>query len=216
MITHVIYHISGRKVGCTTNLKNRKHRYLYSEGSVPEIKILEELHDKTDQEAGDREWQWADWYGYNRGTHYTVSRKTPEQRREISRKAGARSVEVTTLEQRRKRGRSGGLQAQALMTLDQCRERARRAGLVAGCLSINRLTAEQRRDMGRKGGLKAAGNLSLNDRKKRARNGGLAGGLKGGFTQLGICPHCGIEVHLGLLSRWHLDRCKHRPMGRRS
>lgn len=67
MITHLIYHILDRKVGCTKDLENRKKRYLESEGSVPEMVVIERLRDKTDQEAGDREWQWADWFGYKRG-----------------------------------------------------------------------------------------------------------------------------------------------------
>ena len=72
MITHVIYHISGRKVGCTKSIEQRKQLYLRDNGAIPDIEVLEELHDKTDQEAGDREWWWADHFGYKRENHYTV------------------------------------------------------------------------------------------------------------------------------------------------
>src|SRR4051812_8565757 len=72
LTVHFIYYIPGRKIGCTKNLEGRKRMYLEMEGVVPEIEILEELHDKTDQEAGDIEWQWADALGYKRENHYTV------------------------------------------------------------------------------------------------------------------------------------------------
>ena len=60
VVSHTIYHIPGRKVGCTQSLERRKQQYLAEEGRIPQIEILEELSDKTDQEAGDIEWQWAD------------------------------------------------------------------------------------------------------------------------------------------------------------
>ena len=58
MITHIIYHIPGRKVGCCKDLEYRKSLYLEMEGAIPEIEVLEELHDKSDQEA-------TDHHGYN-------------------------------------------------------------------------------------------------------------------------------------------------------
>ena len=67
MITHVIYHApERRKVGCTRDIEAR--RGWYSRGTV--IEVLEELHDATDREAGDREWHWADKLGYPRRKHY--------------------------------------------------------------------------------------------------------------------------------------------------
>src|SRR4051812_39419932 len=71
LITHIIYHIPGRKVGCTKNLKERLLWYKRYEGKIPNYEVLEELHDKTDQEAGDIEWEWADRFDYNRGSHFT-------------------------------------------------------------------------------------------------------------------------------------------------
>lgn len=72
-VVHTIYEIPGRKVGCTKNFEWRKSLYLSMEGRLPEIKVLQELENITDQEAGDIEWQWADRLGYKRGTHYTVT-----------------------------------------------------------------------------------------------------------------------------------------------
>jgi hypothetical protein len=85
---HTIYHAIGIKVGCTTNLARRR-AYYRSKGIII-LRVLEELHDKTDQEAGDIEWQWADRFGYQRGQHFAVSRKAalslpPERRSEIAR-----------------------------------------------------------------------------------------------------------------------------------
>src|SRR5579863_4892511 len=105
MITHFIYHIPGRKVGCTNQIEDRMRVYEKDEGSRPIFEILEELHDATDQEAGDIEWQWADRFGYPRRNHYTTQGgfKTG-----IAGKAGAkRSLELTTHEQRSTWGQKG-------------------------------------------------------------------------------------------------------------
>lgn len=90
MITHIIYHVIGRKVGCTIDMLKR--RAYYRSKGINIIRILEELHNKTDQEAGDIEWQWADHFGYRRGQHFAVSRKAalappPERRSENARAA---------------------------------------------------------------------------------------------------------------------------------
>jgi hypothetical protein len=71
--SHTIYHVYGRKCGCTKNLRDRKQWYRSNWGFDPIIRILEELYDKTDQEAGDIEWQYADKLGYRRGVHYTLT-----------------------------------------------------------------------------------------------------------------------------------------------
>lgn len=123
VITHIIYHIPGRKVGCTKDFVRRKMMYKERDGFLPEFEILEELQDKTDQEAGDIEWAWADRLGYPRGIHYVngliaigrmgqaggriggkiggpiggrnrAAALTPERRSEISGIAGRRSSEL--------------------------------------------------------------------------------------------------------------------------
>src|SRR5580700_1047370 len=72
---HYIYEIEGRKVGCCKDIEYRLQLYQDDEGISPKLVILEILHHKTDQEAGDIEWQWADKLGYRRGTHYTQTLK---------------------------------------------------------------------------------------------------------------------------------------------
>jgi hypothetical protein len=62
MITHILYHVPGRKVGCTRNLAKRMKRY--PPGTT--IEVLLELHDKTDQEAGNIEQKWNRRFGYGR------------------------------------------------------------------------------------------------------------------------------------------------------
>src|SRR6478609_9175801 len=71
MITHTIYLIPGKKCGCTNNLSRRKYEYKEKLGFIPVIEILEQLYDHTHQQAGDREWWWADKLGLPRGHHYT-------------------------------------------------------------------------------------------------------------------------------------------------
>jgi hypothetical protein len=67
-----IYHLPGRKVGCTSNPQQRFLTYR-SEGYQGEIIILEKLRCSAHQ-AGDREWAWANHFGYKRGWHYSATR----------------------------------------------------------------------------------------------------------------------------------------------
>lgn len=214
MITHVIYHIPGRKVGCTKSLRSRSQRYFRIEGSVPEMVILEELHDKTDQEAGDIEWQWADKFGYRRGVHYAHSARisiealTVEQRRENGRKGGLRTAEVLSPEYKTEIARNRGLRSAEARTLEQKLE----FGRTAGFRRAEVLTPERRSEIAQR----AALSLSPEQRRERSRKAGLVCGLKTGFSRRALCPHCGTEANIGILHKFHLDRCKHRPMIRRS
>jgi hypothetical protein len=92
MITHIIYHIYGYKVGCTKDLVRRLDEYRYEGYTAEEVEILEKLHDKSDQEAGDIEWAWADKLGYRRGPHYSTSFVVGGS--EAGRKGGYRTAEL--------------------------------------------------------------------------------------------------------------------------
>jgi len=70
MSRYYIYHISGVKVGVTTNIKHRKYLYRKKHGINPDLEILEIIEDESDEFVGNREWEWADKLGYDRGTHY--------------------------------------------------------------------------------------------------------------------------------------------------
>jgi hypothetical protein len=131
MITHYIYEIANRKIGCCKNLKYRMQLYEQMEGRRPRfVRIWERLHDATDQEAGDREWWWADTLGYPRGPHYTIiinamriggnhrmETRTPEQRSTHSRSAHQSFMKKTTPEQRSKWNRKAALHRWALWTI---------------------------------------------------------------------------------------------------
>lgn len=70
-----IYHIPGRKVGCTKNLVGREileNKLNGHDNYLLSAEVLE-IVEGTPQQAGDREWYWADLLGYSRGCHYTVS-----------------------------------------------------------------------------------------------------------------------------------------------
>lgn len=133
MRTHIIYHIPGRKVGCTK--KDMKERIKYYDEKDIKYEILQELHDKTDQEAGDIEWEWADSFGYRRGVHYTIpvnasyfgGRKTielghgfknssVEQQTELAKRGGERALELRTPEQWKVFATMGGRRAAELKT----------------------------------------------------------------------------------------------------
>jgi len=77
MRTFYIYHVPGWKVGATTNYKKRE-KYNFSKYTVEPYIIDElELPDTTEtwQIVGDLEFEYADEFGYDRGTHYAEIRK---------------------------------------------------------------------------------------------------------------------------------------------
>jgi hypothetical protein len=227
MITHIIYHISGRKVGCTNNLEIRKKMYFDAEGKIPNLEILEELQDKTDQEAGDIEWQWADRFGYKRGNHYTIIVAAARER-------ARRGLGALSTDQLSEAGKSGarrlhelGLGGFGNLTSDQRIEYGKRGGYGRA----RNLTPERLIEISRKAYSSGHGKLSPEQRSANARKASLRA-LElnvGGFRLLtpeahsnlgrvmgktkGICPHCGIEANLGNLHKWHLDRCAKKPVG---
>ena len=203
MISHVIYHIPGRKVGCTRDIKLRKGWYKVKEGAVPDIIIVEELHDATDQEAGDREWHWADHFGYKRGIHYTRTiavTMSDEERFALAQRRGKKAAEVVTAEERSERARH----ATAGLTPDQRAENSRKGGLKGG-----RRTVEL--------GKAYLSHISPEERVRYAALGTKrAVELKrtGAFMR-DVCVHCGHEGNLLVLGRFHNDRCAARPRRRR-
>jgi len=68
---YTLYHIPGRKVGCTIDFERRKKQY--DEGTVFEIIDTLPISD-GDKLAGDLEWFYAELYGYKKGPHYTEKR----------------------------------------------------------------------------------------------------------------------------------------------
>lgn len=188
---HYIYHIPGRKVGCTRNIEKRKVRYLEIEGKVP-LMLIKEIIIGTSQEAGDREWYWADKFGYPRGVHYSISLR--------ARKIGSqKSISNTTPEQFQERGRKGGI--------------------IGGRQRMRNMTNEQLQKWIEAG---ASRLRELNNNSEKQRERGLRTASKKTFKQhsdwgckmatLRIkCPHCGKEDHPSRIHRWHLNNCPSRP-----
>jgi general stress protein YciG len=230
MITHIIYHIPGRKVGCTKNLLKRIEFYRIDEGVIPDHEVLEELHDKTDQEAGDIEWDWADRLGYSRGPHYIESVKaansigsfvtmTKENRILAGQKGASRTHEL-------------GLGGFKTMTHQKRSEAGHKGGIRAGELGksgLKFLSLEDRKKWaplnGRKGGTRAAelgvGFHSMSPQRwsEVAQQGGYKGGVRvnelgtSGTQVRAACPHCGLESNRAILGRWHFDNCPKKPRG---
>ncbi len=177
-ISHIIYHIPGKKVGCTRDLAGRK--LWYSKDIV--IEVLEELHDRTDQEAGDIEWAWADKFSYKRGNHYTKVASvtmTPEARQQLARHRGRRD---------------GGYQN---LPREELLEIARKGGsrsfeLKAG---FHGFTHEQYVEAGRK---------SRGGSKGGLRTAALG---KAGCQRRIQCPHCTMVGIIPNMHRWHFDNC---------
>ena len=76
MKTYYIYHVIGSKIGATSDLENRNN-YNRNRYQIEPI-VLETMEGPDTPEywqiVGDREWELADLYGYDRGTHYLQMR----------------------------------------------------------------------------------------------------------------------------------------------
>jgi len=109
MLDFIIYHLPGEKVGCTTRLKKRsKEGY-----GGRELIILERISAACGpQFAGDVEWAYAEWFGYNKSAHYTNTwafKLSSEQRKQFAKRGyAARSPETKTAEYLSKVGSVGG------------------------------------------------------------------------------------------------------------
>jgi len=70
-LVYTIYHIFGKKVGCTKHYPYR----CYGQGAKDgEFGIIDTWPLSVgDKFAGDREWEWSDAYGYPKGQHYSNS-----------------------------------------------------------------------------------------------------------------------------------------------
>ena len=111
MITFTIYHVPGHKVGATGNYKHRAAWNFRHYRVEPYIIDELELPDtpETWQIVGDLEWEYADEFGYDRGTHYVEARK---RIRLISAEQlsanGSAAAQALTFEQKSRGGRIGG------------------------------------------------------------------------------------------------------------
>ncbi len=204
MITHIIYLIPGKKVGCTANLAGRKN--WYPEDTV--IEVLEELHDKTDQEAGDCEWKWADNLGYRRGIHYTkvsTVKMSPEERKSHHQKMNKAAYDSIPQEKRSNRIQN----ARKSLTHEQLvanghKSRELKAGVHG--LTHEQLVANSRRLVEQGLGFHK---LSSEQHLENSKRGGKIATELGrtGCQQRSICPHCGLEGNTPNLKRWHFDNC---------
>jgi hypothetical protein len=159
---YTIYHIPGKKVGCTVNFEKRKKQY--PEGT--DIEVLEELDDFVgDKFAGDREHYWADHFGYRRYTHYSESNwnttQTIEQKSRAGKRAGELGVtgfQTMTPEQKSLAGkRAAELGRSGLQTIssEQRRQTAIRTAAL-GLTGYKTLSPEKRSRGGKLGGKKTA------------------------------------------------------------
>lgn len=186
--TFTIYEIPGRKVGCTKDLEGRKMAYSAEEKSNPQMIVREVLKNVTLQEAGDREWWWADELGYQRGTHYTIAAI-------LGRETGfGKFTQERQIELASKGGKMGGPKAFAAKS------------------GIFGLSDEEKRVNNRKGG-KAASKINFELKRgifALTKEQQIANGKKAGGTKRGVCPNCGLEGNIPNLKRWHFDNCRHK------
>jgi hypothetical protein len=198
MITHYIYHLPGIKVGCTKDLEKRKQYYPRHRTRM--LQVLEVLHDKTDQEAGDRERWWNDHFGYRRYVHYvhTIAAGPIGGQSAVERGVG---IHALTTDQRIANGRMGGRRYAETTTPERRSENARIA-------ATKTTTPEGRSENARKRGRRVAQlgigihALTPEQRSENSR--------KAGCSMRDHCPHCGLESNRPNLVRYHFDNCPHK------
>ena len=102
-MTYYIYHIPGIKIGATKNLKSRL-RYNFRKYQIEPI-VIETIEGPDIEEfwqvVGDREWELADLYGYDRGDHYRVIRKKPKKEAQV--RAGSTKKPWLSISNKQKR-----------------------------------------------------------------------------------------------------------------
>jgi hypothetical protein len=179
---YTIYHVVGKKVGCTVNFRQRLRHY-----QGLEVKVLEELDDSVgDHFAGDREHYWADHFGYRRYNHYTRNWNyniTIEQRREAGRLGGKTGIGG-------KRSFELGVGIHSF-TIEEKIEAARKGGKVGG---------KRIAELGKSVFKQSAVQKELGQRAAKSS------GHPNNRTD--SCPHCGKSMNLGNLSKYHLNgRC---------
>jgi len=181
MSTHFIYHIIGKKVGCTKRLRKRLKQQrldlphvITSNDEVLEgdarVEVLAVLTDVTDERAAQVEHAFAKIYGYKLGAPYTVNwsyNVTREQCVEAAHKATA----MLTPEQRREKMR----RMLAAITPEQHVENGRRGGKIRGKISgkiwAASFTHEQLSANGRKGAAIANARMTPEQKVANGRKG---------------------------------------------
>ena len=190
MITHYIYEIPNVKVGCTIDIIKRKSLAESLKGDSRydgELKILEELHDKTDHEAGLAEWRWARKLGYAKEQNYAVSKRTLKKAASAGGKKGGPIVSALMMKE--KRGLFG-------ISPEKMQEIRSAGGTISGANAVQLKT-----------GIHA---IPKEERVKIQHNASKIAVSKDNHNskQVYTCPHCDLSsVGVGIF-RWHFDNCK--------
>jgi hypothetical protein len=199
VIMYTIYHVIGKKVGCTVNFEKRKTQY--PDGT--QVEILEELDSSVgDQIAGDREHYWADHFGYKKYSHYSKSnwnlRQTMEQKSQAGKKAGELGVsgfQTMTFEQRSQIGKRTaelGKSGFQNLTSEQRSEIAKKTAAL-GLTGYATLPPEKRRVGGRRGG-KISSALPTNAFRTGVAARASAASPNSVSNKISECPYCGTSI----------------------
>jgi hypothetical protein len=185
---YIIYRIVGIKVGCTINFELRCIQNKLAYGQEIIIEILDTWPLSVgDKFAGDREWEWADAYGYLRGPHYSEKNWNVVLTREQRLAAASRG------------GKIGGKRTAEL-----------------GKTAFHTMTFEQRSAAGKIGSnhpnnvIKngSAHRKTIEQRKTGFQTGKASRSPNHITKKLLTCPNCG---HTGVgpsMYRWHYGNCK--------
>lgn len=186
-ITHYIYHIPGRKFGCTTNYESRRVNY----GS--DVRKVMHVHEVcvgcTDQEAGDRERYWNLLFGYKPGPHYGAAADSYRKGGQKSAELGVGGFQTMPTERHSEIGRRNfelGIGIHKLTSAEKA-DAARKAIIVqaANGTGFYGMTKEQRREIALRTAAQGKSGFQLSTREQQIAR-AQRGGKKASELRLGI------------------------------
>jgi len=124
MQNYYIYHVPGIKIGATKDWETRRVYNFETYNIEPIIVETMEGPDNEDmwQIVGDREWELADEYGYDRGTHYKVARENrPKWNNETRHRFTNEDLEKAKEAHRNSPNRFKSKHTKKLMSISKCK-----------------------------------------------------------------------------------------------
>ena len=217
-----IYEIPGRKVGCTKSIESRKMLYKKFENSTPEIILLETLENVTEQEAGDREWEWADKLGYKRGTHYTKALEAMDKMRKLSHKS---SNHPCNNKEHLKKLQKAAIESPNHPKFNPeklnytrsfshkspnhpCNNKEHLKKLQKASMDSPNHISKHPEKMAKiiKAAIESPNHPSKNPELVKRW---MIAGQRGASKQV-TCPHCNLTGRIGAMKRWHFENCRHK------
>jgi hypothetical protein len=198
----IIYHLkshsnslSGIKVGCTCNLNKRLKQNQEKYGNDCVAEILEQFIG-TNEQGTEREFFWADHFGYRRDTEYHVAVEL-QKKRSIGYRNKCKQMSFDFMEKEKK----------------PLKPKEKKELLIKTDKNGFLHTEESKSKMkGNRGPQKNPSGPRGPQKNPKIPTGptGKRGPQKNP-SKITICPHCGNEGSSNTNTRYHFDNCKAKP-----